>query len=228
MTQPRIVSLVPSATETLAAWDRTPIACTRFCERPDLAHVGGTKDPDIEAIVELAPDLVVLDAEENRLEDHDALVERGVHVHVLRIRSVHDLDPQLGSLAERIGAHWEPIGHVADADERLRVAVPIWKRPWMWLGAPTYGSSLLSAIGVGNVLAADGPYPTIDLEHVAARRPDAVFAPDEPYRFGERHRVELESVAPAVFVDGQDLVWWGARTRGALARLGAVVDELIA
>ena len=54
-----------------------------------------------------------------------------------------------------------------------------------------------------------------------------MFAPDEPYRFGERHRAELESVAPAVFVDGQDLVWWGSRTRGAMARLAAVVDELL-
>ncbi len=228
MATPRIVSLVPSATETLAAWDRTPIVCTRFCERPDLAHVGGTKDPDLSAIVELSPDLVVVDAEENRREDHDALVERGVHVHVLRIRSVHDLDPQLGSLAERVGAHWEPIGHVADPELRLRVAVPIWKRPWMWLGTPTYGSSMLAAIGVENVLADQGPYPTIELTDVAARRPDAVFAPDEPYRFGERHRGELESVAPAVFVDGQDLVWWGARTRAALDRLGAQVDSLLA
>jgi len=52
----RIVSLVPSVTETLSAWGRTPIACTRFCERPDLPHVGGTKDPDIGRIAELAPD----------------------------------------------------------------------------------------------------------------------------------------------------------------------------
>ena len=104
MTDPRIVSLVPSATETLAAWGHTPIACTRFCERPDLAHVGGTKDPAVAGIVALAPALVVLATEENRREDHDALVERGVHVHVLRIRSVQDLDAQLGSLAGRIGA----------------------------------------------------------------------------------------------------------------------------
>ncbi len=220
------MSLVPSATETLASWDRTPIACTRFCERPDLLHVGGTKDPDLDAIVGLAPDLVVVDAEENRREDHDALVERGVQVHVLHIRSLHDLDPQLGSLAERVGARWEPIGHLADPEVRLRAAVPIWKRPWMWLGAPTYGTSLLAAIGVENVLGAHGPYPTMEPADVAAHRPDAVLAPDEPYRFGERHRSELEAVAPAVFVDGQDLVWWGARTGAALRRLGAVVDEL--
>ena len=227
MSDLRIVSLVPSATETLSAWDRTPVACTRFCERPDLPHVGGTKDPDIEAIVELSPDLVVMDAEENRREDHDALVELGVHVHPLRIRSVHDLDAQLGALAERTGALWEPIGQLVEPDVRLRAAVPIWKRPWMWLGAPTYGTSLLTAIGVENVLAGHGPYPAVELEDVASHRPDAVLAPDEPYRFGERHRAELETVAPAVFVDGQDLVWWGARTRGALQRLDAVVDALI-
>ncbi len=226
MTDLRIVSLVPSATETLAAWGRTPIACTRFCERPDLPHVGGTKDPDVSAIVGLAPDLVVLDAEENRREDHDALVERGVHVHVLRIRSVHDLDAQLGSLAGRVGARWDPIGTIVEPEVRLRAAVPIWKRPWMWLGAPTYGTSMLSAVGVENVLGARGAYPTAELDEVAAQRPDVVLAPDEPYRFGERHRGELETVAPAVFLDGQDLVWWGARTRAAMERLREQVDRL--
>lgn len=227
VTPRRIVSLVPSATETLEAWGRTPVACTRFCERPDLPHVGGTKDPDVAAIVELAPDLVVVDSEENRLEDHDALVEHGVRVHVLRVRSVHDLDAQLGSLAERLDARWVPLGPLPDPPVRLRVAVPIWKRPWMWLGAPTYGTSLLRSIGVDNVLAAHGPYPSIELDDVAEASPEAVFAPDEPYRFGERHRAEFETLAPAAFLDGQDLVWWGARTRAARTRLAAVVDELL-
>ena len=62
----KIVSLVPSVTETLLAWNIEPTACTRFCEQPTLRHVGGTKDPDIADIVELKPDLVVVDREENR------------------------------------------------------------------------------------------------------------------------------------------------------------------
>ena len=73
----RVVSLVPSVTETLLAWGITPVAVTRFCEQPSLRAVGGTKDPDVAAIVELAPDLVVMCHEENRLEDFDALVGRG-------------------------------------------------------------------------------------------------------------------------------------------------------
>ena len=223
---PRVVSLVPSATETLVDWGITPIACTRFCERPDLAHVGGTKDPDVAAIVELAPDLVVMDAEENRLEDHDALSAAGVEVHALRIRGLADLDAQLPGLAARLGATWDPVGDAVPDGPRppIRAFVPIWKRPWMALGAPTYATSLLDALGVLNVLAAAGPYPETTLEDAAALGPDVVLAPDEPYPFGERHRELLESVAPVVFVDGRDLLWWGSRTAAALDRLADAIS----
>lgn len=221
MSTPRIVSLVPSATETLAAWNRTPVACTRFCERPDLPHVGGTKDPDLAAIVELAPDLVVVDAEENRREDHDALVAAGIDVWVLRIRSVDDVGAQLEPLAARLGVEWSMPELPATRPASVTAFVPIWKRPWMALGAPTYGTDVLARLGVGNVYASDGSYPETSLEEAAARQPSVVLAPSEPYPFAERHRAELEVVAPVVFVDGKDLVWWGTRTPGALARLAA-------
>ena len=209
----RIVSLVPSMTETLVAWGLPPVACTRFCEQPDLVHVGGTKDPDVDAIVGLAPDLVIVDSEENRLEDHAALVDAGVDVAVLSIRSFDDVDDQLGSLAETIGATWVPLERPEPVPRHLTAFVPIWRRPWMALGAPTYGTSVLGLLGIANVFAEAGSYPEIDLDEAVARRPDVVIAPDEPYPFGERHRRELETVAPAVFVDGRDLLWWGERTR---------------
>jgi ABC-type Fe3+-hydroxamate transport system substrate-binding protein len=212
------VSLVPSMTETLAAWGVEPIACTRFCERADLAHVGGTKDPDVAAITALGPDLVVVDAEENRREDHDAMVAAGLHVHALRIRSIADLDDQLPAVAELVEASWVPLD-IAAEPVRRRAVVPIWKRPWMFLGGSTYGSSLLAAIGVHNTLADAGQYPSLELEDAAASGPDLVIAPDEPYPFGERHRDVLARVAPPVFVDGRDLLWWGARTRDAIERL---------
>jgi ABC-type Fe3+-hydroxamate transport system substrate-binding protein len=220
----RVVSLVPSATETLVAWGITPVACTRFCDQPGLVPVGGTKDPDVAAIVALAPDLVVVDEEENRVEDHDALVAAGIAVHALAVRDVRDLDEQLGPLADRVGAVWEPIDLPPDPVTRATVWVPIWKRPWMALGAPTYGTSLLRALGLGNVAADLGPYPEVDLEVAAQLDPDLVVAPDEPYPFGERHRADLERVARAVFVDGRDLLWWGERTRTAGRRLAAALD----
>ena len=80
MNSVRVVSLVPSVTETLLAWGIEPAACTRFCEQPSLRHVGGTKDPDIGAIEKLAPDLVVVDREENRRDDARELMRRGIQV----------------------------------------------------------------------------------------------------------------------------------------------------
>jgi ABC-type Fe3+-hydroxamate transport system substrate-binding protein len=220
----RIVSLVPSMTETLLAWGVEPVACTRFCEQPDLCHVGGTKDPDLDAIGALAPDLVIVDAEENRREDHDALVAAGVEVVALGIRSVADVAAQLEPLAERLGVAWT-MARPADPPPAGRGAfVPIWKRPWMALGAPSYGSSVLAHLGIGNVYGADTDrYPRTDLDDARRRAPDLVVAPDEPYRFGERHRTELETVAPVVFVDGKDLFWWGARTPAALSRLASAI-----
>ena len=220
MVAPRVVSLVPSVTETLLTWGIRPIACTRFCEQPDLPHVGGTKDPTVADIVALAPDLVVLDEEENRREDHDALVAAGIDVHVLAVRDLTGLDAQMNGLAGVVGASWAPLGPAAEPAPTRRAWVPIWKRPWMALGEPTYGSAVLRALRVANVAAPLGAYPEVDPDAARAAGADLVIAPSEPYPFAERHRGELALAAPDVrFVDGRDLLWWGERTRHALDRL---------
>ena len=223
---PRVVSLVPSVTETLLAWGVSPVACTRFCEQPGLPHVGGTKDPDVRAIVELRPDLVVMCVEENRRDDADALARAGVPTAALSIDGVADVAPALRMLAGLVGVDpgqvEEPVTDppAARVDRPLRAFVPIWKRPWMSLAGGTYGSSLLEAIGVENVFAdAAERYPEITLDDARARRPDVVLAPSEPYPFGERHVPALEEVARVVLVDGQDLFWWGVRTPAAMERL---------
>jgi ABC-type Fe3+-hydroxamate transport system substrate-binding protein len=222
------VSLVPSVTETLLAWGVTPVAVTRYCEQPALLAVGGTKDPDVAAVVALRPDLVVLNDEENRLEDAEALGAAGLAVHVLTIDSVEDVAPALAGLRARLG-----LPEVATpalpppVAAHLRAFVPVWRRPWMTMGGGTYGSSLLARLGVTNVFAGHRDrYPTVTLEEAAARSPDVVLAPSEPYPFTERQRPELEAVAPFVGIDGQDLFWWGSRTPAALDRLGARLARL--
>jgi ABC-type Fe3+-hydroxamate transport system substrate-binding protein len=217
-----VVSLVPSVTETLLAWGIEPVACTRFCEQPSRTHVGGTKDPDIGQIVSLRPDLVVVDEEENRRQDYDALVAAGVPVHALAVRDLADVNPAMDDLARRVGGHWDPVPTRPPRPITVRAFVPIWRRPWMALGSPTYGASLLSTLGIENVFA-DEPYPTVTLEDAMAQHPEVVLAPSEPYPFTQRQLPELESVAPTVFVDGKDLFWWGARTAGALERLDGVL-----
>ena len=226
----RVVSLVPSATETLLAWRVTPVAVTRFCEAPDLSTVGGTKDPDVAAIAALRPDLVVVNDEENRREDADAMTAAGLELHDVRIRAVRDVEPELARLARRLGIAppaTRPASAEPDPPVRLRAFVPVWRRPWITLNGDTYGSSLLRSIGVGNVFA-DAPtrYPEVTLDDARAAGADVVLAPSEPYPFKDRHVPELEAVAPVALVDGRDLFWWGSRTPGARTRLSARLAEV--
>lgn len=228
-TTARVVSLVPSSTETLLALGAEVVACTRFCEQPGLTHVGGTKNPDVEAIVALAPDVVVLDREENRVEDHDALVAAGLQVFVSEVRSVDDGIGVAAELAAVGGVAAPPRPNVPSADPSIRATafVPIWRRPWMSIGADTYGGSLLRRLGIELVTAdAEVEYPTVDLDAVAASAPDLVLVPSEPYAFGDAHLDELATAMPRakiLRVDGQDLFWWGIRTPAALDRLAAVL-----
>ena len=231
----RIVSLVPSSTETLLAFGADVVACTRFCEQPDLLNVGGTKNPDIAAIVALRPDVVVLDREENRIEDHDALVAAGLEVFVSDVRTVDaaialvgelaaltDAPPELFEMCQaRLEQRPVPVG------DRRTAFVPIWRRPWMSIGADTYGASLLDVLGIDLVtIDSSDPYPTVALDEIAALRPDVVLVPSEPYVFTDDHVAELRSRLPGaeiIRVDGQDLFWWGVRTPDALERLSAVL-----
>ncbi len=209
-----------------------PVACTRFCEQPGIPAVGGTKDPDVAAIIALGPDLVVVNDEENRLADAAALVAAGVAVHSMSPHSVEDVGAAVVSLAESVGAA-VPAGFGSDAWHAWLTAmltprwyeafVAVWRRPWMSLAADTYGSSLLDLLGVGNVFAnADDRYPNVTLDEVAGLAPNLVLLPSEPYPFGERHVAEVERAVPGVptvLVDGRDLFWWGFRTPAAAERL---------
>jgi ABC-type Fe3+-hydroxamate transport system substrate-binding protein len=227
VTAVRVVSLVPSSTETLRAWGVEPIACTRYCEQPDLPTVGGTKNPDLDAIVGLEPDLVVMDTTENTRHDAEVLRGRGVAVLATEIHAVVDVGPELHRLATAVGVDpaladaCSPEGTGTGGPPVARWAfVPIWRRPWMTISGRTYASTLLAAIGIGNVYGdAAEWFPTVALDAVADLRPDVVLAPTEPYEFRPPHLVELAAVAPVEVVDGRDLFWWGARTPGALRRL---------
>lgn len=222
----RVVSLVPSVTETLLAWGVEPVACTRFCEQPSLRHVGGTKDPRIDEIIALSPDLVIVDREENRREDAEALAAGGLTLHITHVTSVMEVTSTLDELSVAVGAgtssDWSVLRTLDPAPPvRARAFVPIWRRPWMTINAETYGSSVLRACGVENVFSASTDrYPTVALEEVERCGPDMVLLPTEPYEFAERHVAEVSHVAPDVrIIDGKDLFWWGIRTVQAVGRL---------
>ncbi len=228
----RVVSLVPSATETLLALGADVVAGTRFCDQPDLPQVGGTKNPDLDAVVALRPDVVVLDEQENRREDAEALVRAGVRIFVSDVRDVPGARRIVEQLAVLVGVAIPPETDRGtgrrDAGARRRAFVPIWRRPWMTIGPRTYGASVLEHAGWAAV-GGDGDYPVVELGAVARARPDAVLVPSEPYDFREQHLGELRDALPGVPVvrlDGRDLFWWGARTPAALSRIARCLEAV--
>jgi ABC-type Fe3+-hydroxamate transport system substrate-binding protein len=218
----RVVSLVPSLTEALAVSCRHKlVGATDWCTHPGdlvVARVGGTKNPDLNAIVALEPDLVVANAEENRAVDLDMLRGHGIPVWVTDIRTVDQALASIATLLAAIGAAevaWLGQARTAWAQtpaavvgHRLRAVVPIWRRPWMHLGADTYAGDVLARLGVDNVLA-DSPqrYPKMGLEMLP--EVDLVVLPDEPYQFTAADGPESFPAAPCALVSGRFLTWYG-------------------
>lgn len=215
----RVVSLVPSLTEAVA---RTApglvVGATDWCTHPaDLAveRVRGTKNPDVERIVALAPDLVLANQEENRLPDLDALRAAGLAVYVTDIR---DVDGGIASLGRMLAACrlaepewlrearalWDAI---EPASPRRRAVVPIWRKPWMAVGSDTFTGAVLDRLGIDNILAGSPErYPRID--PAALPEHDLVVLPDEPYTFTADDGPEAFA-APSVLVSGRLLTWYG-------------------
>jgi ABC-type Fe3+-hydroxamate transport system substrate-binding protein len=215
----RVVSIVPSLTEAVAATaGDLLVGATDWCTHPpglDVPRIRGTKNPDVEKIVELRPDLVLANAEENRAPDLDALRALGVSVYVTDIRT---LDGAFVSLRRMLAVCGFPrVGWLADAEAawsavpdpavRRRAVVPIWRRPWMAVGRDTFTGAVLARLGVDNALADDPErYPRID---PAALPPhDLVVLPDEPYAFTTDDGPEAFA-APSVLVSGRLLTWYG-------------------
>lgn len=245
----RIVSLVPSLTETICVFGCAPqlLGVTRHCTMPvaELAstrRVGGTKNPDVTAIVELRPDMVIVNAEENRKEDFEALTAAGVSVFVSYPRRVADMPDLLRRLGVMLAADAAgesaacdleaALASLAQPQARRRVFCPVWKNPWMTFNGDTFADDLLMLAGGKNVFR-DRPdrYFEISLEEVAAVEPQVILLPDEPYVFQQKDLAALAplSETPALrnqkvhLADGKALFWYGTRTASAIRDVGAIV-----
>jgi ABC-type Fe3+-hydroxamate transport system substrate-binding protein len=214
----RVVSIVPSLTESIAATQPSLIVgATDWCTHPadlDVVRVRGTKNPDLERIRELAPDIVVANAEENRAVDLDALRAGGIAVWVTAPTTVPEsldsLERMLSAITGDVPA-WlgeaRAVWSSPYVGMRRRAVIPIWRRPWMALGRDTFAGDLLARIGIDNILRESGErYPRIDLD--ALPEYDVAVLPDEPYAFSLDDGPEAFS-KPARCISGRHLTWYG-------------------
>lgn len=224
----RVVSLVPSLTESVAD-SGLLVGATDWCSHPadlDVTRVRGTKNPDVSAVIALAPDLVLANAEENRAEDLAALRGAGLAVWVTFPRTVPDALVSLDRMLSACGLgrpSWLDAAEQAWATPwngpRRTALVPIWRRPWMAVGSGTFTGDVLQRLGVDNVLA-DHPerYPKVQLDALPPY--ELVVLPDEPYAFSPQDGPECFDV-PSRCVSGRHLTWYGpslAEAREVLTR----------
>ncbi len=240
----RVVSLVPSTTESLAVLGRGDLVVgrTRWCVHPrpwvdDVPVVGGTKSPDLAAVAALAPDLILANQEENR----PALWEPLAAIAPLYVAWPRTVDEALEDLRRtgalvgadatadawcaRIGAER---ARVVDAARPFRYAYLVWREPWMAAGDDTYIAALLGEAGGVNVLAGrEERYPAVTVDELVAAAPDVVLLPSEPYPFTEEHAADLGPLAPrARLVDGELLCWHGTRMAAGFPYLGELAASL--
>ena len=220
----RVVSLVPSLTESVAV--TAPgllVGATDWCVEPaglDVQRIGGTKNPDVAAVVALRPDLVLANEEENRSADVAALRAQGIPVWVTAPTT---LPEAFRSLERMLTAcrlerpQWLDAARTAwssafdGSPPRRSAFVPIWRKPWMSLGRATFAGDVLERLGIRHVYAdAAERYPRVELADAQGRDPDVVVLPDEPYAFSPD---DLPAFAgwgrPVAFVSGRHLTWYG-------------------
>ncbi|OKJ16395.1 ABC transporter substrate-binding protein [Streptomyces sp. CB00316] len=220
----RVVSLVPSLTEAVAV--TAPgllVGVTDWCTHPEgftAVRIGGTKNPDVAAITDLAPDLVIANEEENRAPDLAALREAGLDVLVTEIRTLDEAFTELDRVLTTGCGLTRPRWLVeaeeawatlpAPAASPRPAVVPIWRRPWMVLGRDTFAGDLLARLGVRNVYADHVErYPRIPVDELNASGAELVVLPDEPYRFTADDGPEAFPGLPAALVNGRLLTWYG-------------------
>lgn len=225
MTVSRVVSLVPSITEALAtARPEALVGVTDWCTHPaDLethgaVRVRGTKNPDLAAIRALEPDVVVANKEENRELDVRRLRDSGVRVWVSEIESVPEAFTAYDELFDDV-LGWARPGWLDEARDlwagppppvRARVAVPIWRDPWMVVGSRTFTGDLLRRLGWENAFGGHADrYPKVDVADIEASGAELVLLPDEPYVFTADDGPEAFVRTETRLVSGRLITWYG-------------------
>ena len=237
MSSKTIVSLVPSLTELLfdlGLGDRV-IGRTRFCTHPKekikkIPVIGGTKNPNLEKIRGLNPDVIIANKEENRREDVEEL-QKDFEVMVTEIDTIeealfaiHDIGWTFG--VQEKGKKWiksiqKEMDRVPD-EPPMTAAYFIWRDPWMSVGKDTYIHSVMKHWNLENVYADKSRYPKTTLYELSLKKPELILLSSEPYPFKEKHIKEVRDICRGsniVLVNGEWFSWYGSRMQKGFRNL---------
>ncbi|WP_405397953.1 helical backbone metal receptor [Maribacter sp. Asnod2-G09] len=226
-TPSRIVSVVPSITELLfdlGLGDKV-VGCTKFCVHPNKPYftkslIGGTKDLKLEKILQLKPDLILANKEEN-IKEQIELLSESAPVWISDVKTFDDslnMIEQIGQITSSSKRATEIITQLSNILKpkrpSIKVVYLIWKDPYMTVGGDTYISNMLNRCGYINVFADQNRYPSITLQEINDYNPDVVLLSSEPYPFNEEHLKTIKGVLKNTEVrlaDGEFFSWYGSR-----------------
>lgn len=225
----RIVSLVPSLTETLAylGLEKETVGITKFCVHPaawfeSKQRIGGTKHVAIEKVKALRPDLLIASKEENLREQVEAIAQF-CPVLLTDIVTIQDAIDSMISIGKHTGKaiEAEQLGHEIQLrfsslhiTERKKAVYLIWRKPWMLAGGDTFIHQMMDAAGYDNVFGEHPRYPETSLEALAHMDIDCILLSSEPYPFTHKHVAEVSAAIPQAevrLVDGEMFSWYGSR-----------------
>ncbi len=226
----RIVSLVPSQSEFL--WNlglqTELIGITKFCVHPEdmfksVMRVGGTKNPDLEKIRSLQPDLIIGNKEENEKMLIEQL-SREFPVWVSDVNTPEQALDMMQRVSNMLGKETKGNKIIEASKQSLNkskglfqgesVAYFIWNEPYHFAGSETFIHSVLTHAGFKNVFFDRPRYPALRLEDLGALHPDFCFLSSEPFPFNEEQAGRVQEALPktkVVFVDGENFSWYGSR-----------------
>lgn len=238
-TPQRIISLVPSLTETLydLGLEDKIVGITKFCVHPfhfksTKKIIGGTKKVHYEKIRLLQPDIIIANKEENTEEMVVELRKIGP-VWVTNIITVEDVLQTITDFGKLFNCRTEAqkwnnkiafryadfIKFSADLPVR-KAAYFIWKNPYMVAGTGTFIDELMQLNKLENCYANQDRYPEINLELLEQHDPEWVLLSSEPYPFNDEDAFEIGRFthhAKTIFVDGEMFSWYGTRLHHALS-----------
>lgn len=243
----RIVSLICSITETLfeLGLGSRIAGRTNYCIRPapqveQVHKIGGPKNPDLNDIISLNPDLVIANIEENEEKDIQIMEKEGLPVFVTYPRTVMESLELIRTLGLITGQENEAEIWYRKAEKVVRdvakevsaierspsILYLIWRKPYMAVNRDTYIHDLIDFCGGTNCNADDSDrYPVLSVDDMIRLQPEMILLPSEPYPFKEKHVDELMRYTeiPAIrnkkvlLVDGELFSWYGVRMIPGLA-----------
>ena len=243
----RIVSLVPSQTELLfdLGIGQNVVGVTKYCVHPKekvkkITKIGGTKDFDIDKIIELNPDLIIANKEENHKEGIEEL-EQKFPVWVSDVDSLSSAFKMISEIGTIVGAgdkireilcplsrEFTDFREANSFSESYTTLYFIWKNPFMVAGNDTFINDILRQCSLKNLIL-ENRYPTINKRAIKKLNPQLILLSSEPYPFSRSHIEEFAKLLPNAYiriVDGELFSWYGSRLKYTIQYLKELQEDI--